>query len=63
MPAFIISLRTWLLGNSQHVINLSVVVGGHVVGNCVHVCVLTQLVEIACECTDIDKCAFQLFYD
>ena len=34
------------------------VVCGHFVVNCVHVCVLTQLVAIASKCTDLHVCAF-----
>ena len=53
MPAFI-------RGNTVH--NLSVVVCGHFVGNCVHVCVLTQLVAIASKCTNLDVCAFHNYH-
>ena len=55
-----INLHIWLLGNSQEVHNLSVVVCGHSVVNCVHVYVLTQLVAIARKCTDLDVCAFHV---
>ena len=41
--------------------NLSVIVCGHFEGNCVHVCVLTQLVEITSKCTDLDACVHVLF--
>ena len=34
--------------------NLSVVVCGHFVGNCVHVCVLTQLVATGGKCADVE---------
>ena len=55
-----INLHIWLLGNSQQVHNLSVVVCDHFVVNCVHVCVLTQSVAIASECTDLDVCAYHV---
>ena len=35
---------------------------GHFVVNCLHVCVLTQLVAIASKCTDLDVCAFHINY-
>ena len=58
----LINLHNWLLGNSQQVHNLSVVVCRHFVVNCVHVCVLTQLVAIASKCTDLDVCAFHNYH-
>ena len=58
-----INLHIWLLGNSQEVHNLHVVVCGHFVDSCVHVCVLTQLVVIGSKCTDLDVCAIYSCYD
>ena len=49
-----INLHIWLLGNRCGC--------GHFVGNCVHVCVLTQLVKIASKCTDLDVCAFHNYH-
>ena len=57
-----INLHIWLLGNSQQVHNLSLVVCGHFVVNCVHVCVRTQLVAIASKCTDLGVCAFHNYH-